>query len=115
MKRWRLEIIVLICVFLVSGCGVRWQIKDTWFIVYEVSSQGAVLPLAGALVSVAGENYTGTRYTDSEGKAFFQIPPGTYSVQVGKSGYNTVTDTITIFTLELTSGRYVYELVPQGN
>ncbi len=83
--------------------------------VYEVSKQGVRLPLQGALVSVVGGSYTGTRYTDSEGKAFFHIPPGTYSVQVGKNGYNTVTDTITIFTLELTSGRYYYELIPQGS
>lgn len=106
--------VFIILGFLMAGCGVRWQIKDTWIYVYENSSQGVTLPLRGALVSVAGEGYTGTRYTNEDGKALFQIPPGTYTVQVSKSGYTTVTDTIAIYTLELTPGRYYYVLVPQG-
>jgi|YNPMSStandDraft_1061717.scaffolds.fasta_scaffold136144_2 hypothetical protein len=116
MKRSVLQVgVCFFLAFLLAGCGVRWQIKDAWFYVYENSSQGAPIPLQGALVSVAGEEYTGAKYTDAEGKVLFQIPPGRYTVQVSKSGYVSITDTITIYTLELTSGRYYYVLIPQGS
>ncbi|MGQ9746915.1 MAG: PEGA domain-containing protein [Candidatus Caldatribacteriaceae bacterium] len=104
-------VILLVVIFL--GCGVRWQIKDTWVYVYGESVQGVTVPLPGALVSLSGEQYTGIKYTNGEGKVLFQIPPGTYLIQVSKSGYTTVTETITIYTLELTPGRYYYVLQPQ--
>lgn len=103
--------ILLVSVFF--GCGVRWQIKDTWVYVYEESVQGVTVPLSGALVSLSGEKYTGIKYTDGEGKVLFQVPPGTYVIQVSKSGYTPVTETITIYTLELTPGRYYYVLQVQ--
>ncbi|MGC8777286.1 MAG: carboxypeptidase-like regulatory domain-containing protein [Candidatus Caldatribacteriaceae bacterium] len=111
MKRFLIWVSVI---FLLAGCGVRWQVKDTWVYVFENSPQGITIPLQGALVSVAGEGYTGAKYTDDEGKVLFQVPPGTYVIQVSKNGYASVTDTITIYTLELTAGRYYYVLIPQG-
>ena len=100
------------------GCsGVRWQMKETIFLVYEVepySSEGTVIPVPGALVTVSGENTSGMKYTDSAGQVVFQLLPGTYTVQVSKNGYLPVSDSISIYTLELTPGTYYYELFPQG-
>ncbi|MEN3202635.1 MAG: carboxypeptidase-like regulatory domain-containing protein [Atribacterota bacterium] len=102
--------------FVSSGCGVRWQTKDTYIFVYEIepnSPEGYVLPVALAQVSVSG-NISAVRYTDASGKAHFQLPPGTYTISITKSGYLPLVDTITIYTLELTPGRYVYYLARQG-
>lgn len=112
-----ISLIVLFAAFLLlSGCGVRWQMKDTYIFVYEIepnSPEGYVLPVPLAQVSVSG-SITAIRYTDANGRAHFQLPPGTYTVTITKSGYASITDTITIYTLELTPGRYVYYLPRQG-
>lgn len=108
--------VVLLLFLFVSGCGVRWQMKDTHIFVYEMrldSPGGSVLPVPLARVSVEG-NVTAVRYTDANGRAHFQLPPGTYVVSITKEGYLSITDTITIYTLELTPGRYVYYLAREG-
>jgi len=103
---------------LLGGCsGIRWQMKETVFLVYEVepySSEGTVIPIPGALVAVSGESFSGVKYTDSTGRVVFQLAPGTYTIQVSKDGYFPVSDSITIYTLELTPGTYYHELIPQG-
>ncbi|MEN3184687.1 MAG: carboxypeptidase-like regulatory domain-containing protein [Atribacterota bacterium] len=112
----RFVVLVLCFLFFLSGCGVRWQMKDTYIFVYEIepnSPEGYVLPVPLAQVSIAG-NVTKTLFTDASGKVRFQLPPGTYTVSITKNGYLPVTDTITIYTLELTPGRYVYYLARQG-
>ncbi|WP_017873512.1 carboxypeptidase regulatory-like domain-containing protein [Candidatus Caldatribacterium saccharofermentans] len=109
-------VLVLVLLFVLSGCGVRWQVKDTYIFVYEIepgSPEGYVLPVPLAQVSVSGE-ITAVRYTDASGRAHFQLPPGTYTVAITKNGYLPLTDTIVIYTLELTPGRYVYYLARQG-
>lgn len=104
--------------FILGGCsGIRWQMKETVFLVYEIesySSERLVIPLPGAQVVVSGEGFSGVKYTDSAGRVVFQLAPGTYTVQVSKNGYLPVSDSITIYTLELTPGTYYYELIPQG-
>jgi|UniRef100_A0A7V3YFE5 hypothetical protein len=108
-------VLVLVLLFVLSGCGVRWQMKDTYIFVYEIAPnapQGYVLPVPLARVTVTG-NVSAVRYTDAQGRAHFQLPPGTYTVTIDKSGYLSLTDTITIYTLELTPGRYVYYLARQ--
>ncbi len=114
MKRF--WVFLLIALFFLSGCGVRWQMKDTYIFVYEIepnSPEGYVLPVPLAQVSISGV-VTAVRYTDASGRAHFKLPPGTYTVSIVKSGYLPLTDTITIYTLELTPGRYVYYLARQG-
>jgi len=100
-----------------SGClGVRWQEKETYILVYEIepySSSGYVLPVPLAQVAVSGNGYSSTKYTDSQGKTMFLLSPGTYTVQISKDGYESVSDTITIYTLELTPGYYRFCLVRQ--
>ena len=108
---------MFLSLFLAGCSGVRWQMKETVFLVYETesySSEGLVIPIPGAQVVVSGESFSGVKYTDSAGQVVFQLPPGTYTVQVSKDGYLPVSDSITIYTLELTSGTYYYELFPQG-
>ena len=104
--------------FILGGCsGIRWQMKETVFLVYEIesySSERLVIPIPGAQVVVSGESFSGVKYTDSVGQVVFQLLPGTYTVQVSKNGYLPVSDSISIYTLELTPGTYYYELFPQG-
>lgn len=91
--------------------------KETVFLVYEelYSIERTVIPIPGAQVVVSGEGFSGVKYTDSTGRAVFQLSPGTYTVQVSKGGYLSVSDSITIYTLELlTPGTYPYELFPRG-
>ncbi len=108
---------MFLSLFLAGCSGVRWQMKETIFLVYEVepySSEGTVIPVPGALVTVSGESTSGMKYTDSTGRVVFQLAPGTYTVQVSKNGYLPVSDSFSIYTLELTTGTYYYELIPQG-
>lgn len=115
MKRYLLGVF-LFAIFFLAGCGVRWQMKDTYIFVYEIepnSPEGYVLPVPLAQVSVTG-SVSAVRYTDANGRAHFQLPPGTYTISITKSGYLPLSDTITIYTLELTPGRYVYYLARQG-
>ncbi|MDK2896249.1 MAG: Carboxypeptidase regulatory-like domain [Candidatus Atribacteria bacterium] len=109
---------LLVCLLFVSGCsGVRWQMKETVVYVFEIeelSSSNQHLPLAGAQVSISGEGYSATKFTDSEGKAVFQVPPGTYTLQASKAGYRSASEIITLYTLELTTGYYYLNLIPGG-
>lgn len=117
-RTWLWVFLSIFFSLLLGGCsGIRWQMKETIFLVYEVepySSEGTVIPVPGALVTVSGESTSGMKYTDSTGQVVFQLAPGTYTVQVSKDGYLPVSDSITIYTLELTPGTYYYELIPQG-
>jgi len=103
--------------FVQGGClGVRWQEKETHILVYEIepySSSNYVLPVPLARVAVSGNGYSSTKYTDSQGRAVFLLSPGTYSVQVSKDGYESVSDTITIYTLELTPATFAQALAPK--
>jgi len=116
-KRVICWLLLLFLLFVQGGClGVRWQEKETHILVYEIepySSSNYVLPVPLARVAVSGNGYSSTKYTDSQGRAVFLPSPGTYSVQVSKDGYESVSDTITIYTLELTPGYYPFYLVRQ--
>ena len=109
-------ILVFLPLFLAGCSGIRWQMKETVFLVYEelYSTEGTVLPISGAQVLVSGEGFSGEKYTDSAGRVVFQLAPGTYTVDISKDGYSTIRDSITIYTLELTPGIYPYGLIPQG-
>ena len=68
-------ILVFLPLFLAGCSGIRWQMKETVFLVYEelYSTEGTVLPISGAQVLVLGEGFSGRNILIAPAGWFFNL------------------------------------------
>ena len=124
MKKIVIWIAFIFILITLSGCSIiRWQVKQVTFRVYIIQEDSEYyLPAVGAKIDISGSVYTTptsttsvskTVYTNSNGEVTVNLQPGIYTLTISKTGYTSVQETITIYTLQTSGGAYNFYITEE--